>query len=153
MTVLSSFFFIPTIISPGYSRGLQLYDHWSNRGAYILKAQYYIGKHICNIWSPVCAFILMHLVYFYIFVCIVGNLWWTSSSRCSPYKASRKFKLKLNLMKVSMFHSLITSSGIHSTVILYYVCSLWCHLCWSSVPGDVMTLKRGLHRGIMGLWI
>jgi hypothetical protein len=49
MTILLSFLVLPAFILLGDSRGVQLLDYGSNRGAYLTKAQYYIGKHICNV--------------------------------------------------------------------------------------------------------
>ena len=113
-----------------------------NKGA-LTVAQYYIGKHICNVWSsdntydsnPVGA--VLHLCVYYMY------LWRTPSIRCSPHK------LKLNLIKVAMF---VLSDHLfrHS---FNCVCYIWYHMCWSTVPGDMMRRKYGVHHGIMGLWI
>ena len=48
--VLWWFSFLSMTISPGDSRGLQLYDYWSNREASLFEAQYHTGKHDWNVW-------------------------------------------------------------------------------------------------------
>ena len=79
--------------------------------------------------------------------------WWTSSTRWSPYKARSRSELKLNLMIVAMsaLSNHLFWHSFNCSVLFCSVCSLWYHLCWSSVPGDMMTLKHGIHRGIYGL--
>ena len=67
-----------------------------NKGA-LTVAQYYIGKHTCNVWSSDNTYdsnlvgAVLHLCVNYMY------LWRTPFIRCSPHK------LKLNLIKVAMF--------------------------------------------------
>ena len=90
---------------------------------------------------------------FFIFVCIVC----TDDEHLPPDGLHTRRGADPNLSSTlwwsPCYFCLITFFGVHLTVMLCSVCSLWYHLCWSSVPGDMMTLKHGVHRGIYGLWI
>ena len=103
MTVCLSFFFLSTFILPGDCQGLQLYDYWSNRGAYIIKSLR-VFRGTCLQFMIDCICVHSKAFYVVLHICVYCVYWWwTSSTRWSPYKARSRSELKLNLMIVTMF--------------------------------------------------
>lgn len=99
MTVWLSFFFLLTFILPGDSlpRSTIVWLRKQQRErSYLTQAQYYVRKHVCNLWLPAYEFILMYSISFFIFVYIV-YLWWTPCRRCSASRASSTIKLSFGL--------------------------------------------------------
>ncbi len=99
MTVWLSFFFLLTFILPGdpLPRSTIVWLRKQQRErSYLTQAQYYVRKHVCNIWLPAYEFILMYSISFFIFVYIV-YLWWTPCRRCSASRASSTIKLSFGL--------------------------------------------------------